>query len=796
MSSGDFTNLKNAGYSGALGDMRKQWLTDNEVKSLQELLIARGFTGGVSDMLRQQAQAAGYPLNEFSRLFGHWYADGFLVTGTTRSILNFNGTQYATLSEPVVLDGDFEIEVVLLGTALTDRTQTAVSGSVSSDPWFYINGASQGGNMAVRYNDGGDNQYLSNPKDVRDGKIHNVVLSRENGVGTLKVDEVVTDRVMAQSLVVDNLCINSSATDNEYFGSIFSIRIWKNGDRNTGELVTDLRFDESDTNYQRNYAVALGVNLADSEPSTIRETWTDNGDGSFTAVSNGKYLAMAWSGVVAGKVYKISYDIVHHGDGGIRVINGAVSEPWDVSTVDGHREVSVTADSTSLGFRHDNDAHFTISNISIREWSGAILENTLPGDWEEISKKSEDDFWLGVENLIEGEAPTYFIKQEESQIDYEGVEGRHLIKSASEDPDVTGINYGGIFDIGKSYRGTYVIERNDAERMGVSDYPHLNVPLNTVGTISYDIVAERTGLYFKRLNNPVDVVLRVQPVHRLLEYADGALVEPEEPVDPPIGTFGTDPMESDTVMTNTLASLTGGEEATIIETTPVSTMIELVGGNDSVVSMRSTVVSEDPVYFEYDVEGDAEIPDVAKIYSPVINLDGDNFINTIIGGLPTVNAGQTLEYAFGDAGVAATRFENPVVIDTYAFASGETTASAGPLRFGIAYTPATGTYFIHMWSLNGASFQYPTALDVSPVAVFGPYTLNPQEVANHFSVTVVLAIPSFGATVGVLTLKLLTNAADFNRPGGMPAGYQDLETVTGGDTSTFTIPLQTTNPSA
>ncbi|MAD95826.1 MAG: hypothetical protein CMB99_00720 [Flavobacteriaceae bacterium] len=332
----------------------------------------------------------------------------------TRAILNLNGTQYATLSEPEVLDGDFEIEWVgvryVTDTSTAESIDTLFAGAELNSNTVAVD-VFEERLRVFAYNSSG-NLYpslqatIGETSSFSDGKIQRIRVTYVSGVISLYLNDAMILTAtwnIAGSVAVGVVGARTDTGSRRMAGNVFSFRVWKDGDRNTGELVTDLRFDQSDTIYQRNYAVPVGVNLADSEPSNLRETWTDNGDGSFTAMSNGEYLAVAWSGVVAGKVYKISYDIVHHGDGGVRVINGAVSEPWDVSTVDGHREVYVTADSTSLGFRHDSDAHFTISNISIKEWSGAILQNTLPGDWEQITKKGSDDYWLGTENLVADE---------------------------------------------------------------------------------------------------------------------------------------------------------------------------------------------------------------------------------------------------------------------------------------------------------------------------------------------------------------------------------------------------------
>lgn len=329
----------------------------------------------------------------------------------TRDILNFNGTQYATLSEPVVLDGDFEVEVfavvlskgaggsakLLDGSGSSDRLDwhfTAANGAFDSRPYFSSHKVD------------GDETYQFTP----DSNIHRFTVARDSSAGH------------QGSVVVGNIGTRFNYDTGMIDGSIFSIRIWKDGDRNTGELVTDLRFDEPDTIYQRNYA-------------------------------------------------------------------------------------SPIAD--------ENDP----------DWSGAILENTLPGDWEEISKKSGDDFWLGVELYTQDVWLNPFTQQD--QWTYEPSTDTWLMVgdgSSSvlrliplpDQPDVARL----IYEVERiSGTGTVGLTASDPNYiLDDSDFAGDGVAEGTVILPAADL-----NQLFKRGSGVVTIRVSRPSLRRYLEYAEGAL---------------------------------------------------------------------------------------------------------------------------------------------------------------------------------------------------------------------------------------------------------------------------------
>ena len=72
MASADYNNLKNLGYSGSLGDMRKGYLKDQGYDTLYDYLKARGYTGALPDMLFQQSTIKFEGLNNFDYRYGSY----------------------------------------------------------------------------------------------------------------------------------------------------------------------------------------------------------------------------------------------------------------------------------------------------------------------------------------------------------------------------------------------------------------------------------------------------------------------------------------------------------------------------------------------------------------------------------------------------------------------------------------------------------------------------------------------------------------------------------------------------
>ena len=331
------------------------------------------------------------------------------ISEITRAIMNFNGTQYATLSEPVVLDGDFEIEIFLLGHS-EGSTQSLFSGFLEADPWLYANGESYGNNIALRYDSGSGFQYLSNPALFKDGRIHRITLSRRGSRITLGVDGNDVSRSIDVPFIINNLYASRNASSLGY-GSLFSFKVWDE----SSELVTDLRFDEPDTIYQRDYKETYTDLLTNGDFFQGDSGWTNlnstfsvtDSVAEFTTTTAYGYIEQDLGATIDSSVYELRFDVLPGTSNSLVVLNTYSSDGTTISDVQlagrrfgvgSHVQYVFSNGFSKLRVRNEEVGAITrVSNISIREWSGAILENTLPGDWEEISKKSGDDFWLGQE---------------------------------------------------------------------------------------------------------------------------------------------------------------------------------------------------------------------------------------------------------------------------------------------------------------------------------------------------------------------------------------------------------------
>ena len=316
-----------------------------------------------------------------------------------RSVFEFNGTQWGELSEPVVLDGDFEIEMFITGDLFGDSTQSLFSGVLTEDPWLYVNGVSNGNNVALRYDSGSGFQYLSNPAPFKDGKIHRITLTRIGATVSLGIDGDEVSRSINIPFVLNNLYASRSGTSLGY-GNIFSIRNWKNGNRNTGELILNVPFDESGSDYQRNRAVAQGVELY-SDSFALPEFFSRDGNIiTKTGTTSGTIFI---ANVEAGKQYKLSFRKDSHSAGSPNLrdqFNNQYVFPL-MSTLESSGktyEFLFTATTDGQVGINGTSSLWSVSELSIREWSGIILQNALPEDWMQIEKKRYWDYWREVGN--------------------------------------------------------------------------------------------------------------------------------------------------------------------------------------------------------------------------------------------------------------------------------------------------------------------------------------------------------------------------------------------------------------
>jgi hypothetical protein len=324
-----------------------------------------------------------------------------------RSVFELNGTQWGKLSEPILLSGDFEIEVKYLKSGTS--TTTFFGGKLEN-----INCVAMDFNSnrlrAFAYDANGDISSVlqasqTDSDAAADGRVHIVRLVYVSGQASIIVDgKLVAEGYwgLATPVEVSQVLSRTLNGFRLFVGVVFDFKIWTNGDRDSGDLILDVPFDEAGTDYQRNRAVVgsfvdanrnwyyQGDLIGDSD---LIEIDFPSGDSGPAATASGSVFD-------PGKSYEVIYDVLSLSAGGsVRLnhgSNGVQDEPYNDTA--GIKTAYVIANGSGNGtmqFYALADTQAQIRIISIREWSGVILQSALPEDWMQIERKRWWDYWLG-----------------------------------------------------------------------------------------------------------------------------------------------------------------------------------------------------------------------------------------------------------------------------------------------------------------------------------------------------------------------------------------------------------------
>jgi hypothetical protein len=172
------------------------------------------------------------------------------ISAISRSVFEFNGTQWGELSELIVLNSSSEIE-------WKSRWPQGDSGG-----YFFANNNGSNG-QSDRFVISSDKKIFGagfNGTQVvetafSDQSIHTFRLVSVSGGD---VAFYVDNTIVASAPALFPVNINSigdqygSATSvTNYAGIFYDLKVWANGDRNTGDLILDIPINERDTDYQR-----------------------------------------------------------------------------------------------------------------------------------------------------------------------------------------------------------------------------------------------------------------------------------------------------------------------------------------------------------------------------------------------------------------------------------------------------------------------------------------------------------------------------------------------------------------
>lgn len=335
-----------------------------------------------------------------------------------RSVIEFNSTQYGELSELLVLSSSFELEW---------KSQWPQN---DSGGYFFANNNGSNGQS--------DRFVLSSDKKIfgagfngtqiidtafSDQSIHTFrLVSVLGGDVTFYVD----DTIAASAPALFPVNINSigdqydSATGvTNYAGIFYDLKVWTNGDRSTGDLILNVPFNESGSDYQRNHAVALGAELQNSIISDDFGGFAPESASGGVSLVAGSLRATKLSSsspssiakiknLEIGKKYKIS---VKHATGYEGLKAFVVGTPtdwryysnwWVFSNPNGYAEFIFTPDQSEvrilLSSGDEVGGYVDYDNVSIREWAGVVLQTALPDDWMQLERKRWWDYWREVGN--------------------------------------------------------------------------------------------------------------------------------------------------------------------------------------------------------------------------------------------------------------------------------------------------------------------------------------------------------------------------------------------------------------
>lgn len=331
-----------------------------------------------------------------------------------RSVPEFDGTQYGIFTSKINLSQGCKISFSMATTS--DLIHVLMSFVTDNDTgeYFRIGVNWQDNDGYLKIETAGHTPGIGTIL-VTDGKLHKIDIDIPID-GSIKV---YVDGVLDYTTQHTNLSLlnrdfdvylsqgrshNAAIPYGEFIGVLSDLSI-VDSDGLPIPGFGDIQLDERDTDYQRDRAVALGVE--EFTPSRVGGNFVDNGDGSYTkSTEGGGDLGEYYTENPISGTYLVEFT-VSDTDGTINIFSRNATNSSNDTLLVGfgagaHRVVVTTLDGGGVWLAKSSFTG-TVSNISIREWSGAILQNFVHGDggnWLDIERKRYWDYWLGVENLF------------------------------------------------------------------------------------------------------------------------------------------------------------------------------------------------------------------------------------------------------------------------------------------------------------------------------------------------------------------------------------------------------------
>jgi len=314
---------------------------------------------------------------------------------------------YYQLLEPVTLIGDFEIEAECF---ITDLEFAPIFGGAQfglrtdADGLLRFILPRTDLSLAPRYAPVGGHIVAA-------GKLNTVTARRSGtsfyvGLNGVEASSALSDVDASISfLYVAAVDVNNQGGPSaRLFGGVTKLKTWVNGDRNTGELIHNLKFDNPNSIYQRNHAVAQGVELG-FIASVLNSGWSF--DGTAYNYSGDVFTFLGDTGrFEIGKSYLVDFTaVVNAGQLLVRQSTSG-SNVFD-TTVSGNFKVVITVadgstDNVYFCSAFFDGARFAGSVVvnSIREFHGCEVVGGMPEDWFQVERQPHWDYWLDTENIF------------------------------------------------------------------------------------------------------------------------------------------------------------------------------------------------------------------------------------------------------------------------------------------------------------------------------------------------------------------------------------------------------------
>jgi hypothetical protein len=766
-----------------------------------------------------------------------------------RPVFNLNGTQWGELSGPIILDGDFEIEVTVSG--IPEGTS-----SVAKVMFSILQANSSGKNIHIGRRDGDVFTFAFYSSDIN---VDLAGLIDWNKVNTFncKYDHSTGEKVVflngseVAREVQPKLGINWNLPVSTYFmkrlndnngitqGTLFSTKVWTNGDSTTGDLILDVPFNESGSDYQRNRAFVgsfvetnrnwyyQGELIGDS---ALIEIDFPSGDSGPAATASGAVFDPV-------KSYEVIYEVLSLSEGGsVRLnhgSNGVQDEPYnDIAGIKTAYVIANGSGNGTMQFYALAGTQASIRIISIREWSGVILHNALPEDWMQVEKKDTWDYWLEESTTIITTSDNLGIS-------------KNVIK--------VGDTYTRGNTTQSSYVGNDLIDAGDEGTLRVVKG---QVKLSNLSESALYIPIRLQGAYPARVDATfnVDGSLRVEPVfisgtdieiHKLSGSRIGGdlvidfLVETSSrlnfyvsPRSEPTGDLDnsdTDPTISydfkyiSTIIRRKLEIAEQAVEAVEvpIEVSQVDMQFHSEAASDfepvgftvrepdnlapltwdmappptnQIATAIATVLTgiTEPVYFELSNRGSAtnnQPKECATAFGIGTNIE--EFL-TSVQGQPS---------GYDNGGIFVDVSANSVV-SAVTPEDGQFIRQAGDVDFynrvGVAYDPTTGKILIYVFREDGSSLQNTPASNNTDTYVsqfLGRDYFIHSEWAELSALPITMFIAPDNTIAGdSYEGEIHTKSSDLLNPNGIPAGFTALDEVTGSATGVYVFNFSTTDP--